>query len=487
MKKSPESTSLVHINKEKVGFFRFKELKGKYLVTNDSGCYLFLTKPEFKKFIQGKLDKKSSTYKNLQANNFIKDDADLGKSIEICQQRNVFLFQGPSLHIVVVTLRCNYNCVYCQASSRGIGAKGMDMDKKTARAVVNTIFQSPSKDITIEFQGGEPLLNWPIVRFIVELAEQKNRKAKKNLFISLVTNLSLMDGEKHAYLVKHSISICTSLDGPESLHNANRPFAEGDSYRATTAWIKKIKAREKKDSSLYKLGALVTISKYSLKYPKDIVDEYRKWGFYGVHLRPLSLLGLSGKFKNSIGYSVPDFLKFWEKAMDYIIGLNLKGKFFYERGSAIMLRKIMGDLDPNFLDLRSPCGAGIGQILYNYDGKVYTCDEGRMLGEDTFILGNVLKHSYKELVSHPNLRVVCQASILENSACDYCAYKPYCGVCPVLNYALYGDLFAPGPDNYQCQLHMGMLDYLFDKLQNKKVRGVFEKWMGLKKSNRKIS
>lgn len=391
------------------------------------------------------------------------------------------MFHGTSLHIIVVTLRCNYNCIYCQASSRNLKSKGFDMNKKTAKAVVNTIFQSPNPEITIEFQGGEPLTNWPIVKFIVEEAEKKNQKAKKNLLISMVTNLSLMDEEKYDYIVKHHISVCTSLDGPEKLHNLNRPFAKNNSYQATTSWIKKFKEKEKKDPSLYQLSALVTISKFSFKYSQEIIDEYLKWGFRGIHLRPLSLLGLSGKFKDSLDNSAKEFLEYWRKSMDYIIDINLKGEFFWERGSAIMLKKILDDVDPNFLDLRSPCGAGIGQMLYNYDGKVYTCDEGRMLGEDTFVLGNVLKNNYKELISHPNLRAVCQASILENSACDYCAYKPYCGVCPVSNYALYGELFAPMANDYRCQINMGMLNYLFEKLQNDKIKVIFKKWLGIKK------
>jgi len=471
----------IKLNKKKVGFVRYKKFGDEYFITNEIGRYFFLKPNDFNKFIEGKLDKKDKLYKELQKKFFIKDDLNSEDLIDIYQQRNAFLFHGTSLHIVVATLRCNYNCIYCQASSRNLKAKGFDMSKKTAQAVVETIFQSPNPNITIEFQGGEPLVNWPTIKFIVEAAEKKNKKAKKKLFISLVTNLSLMDSEKYDYIVKHHISVCTSLDGPEKLHNLNRPFVNGNSYQATTSWIKKFKEKEKKDRSLYRLSALVTISKFSYKYPKEIVDEYLKWGFRGIHLRPLSFLGLSNKFKDSIDQSVKEFLEFWRKSMDYIIDINLKGRFFWERGSAIMLKKILDDIDPNFLDLRSPCGAGIGQMLYNYDGKVYTCDEARMLGEDIFVLGNVLKNNYKQLISHPNLRAVCQASILENSPCDYCAYKPYCGVCPVSNYALYGDLFAPNANNYRCQLSIGMLDYLFKKLQNDKIKTIFKKWLGIKK------
>lgn len=477
-----KNISQIKLNKDKVGFFRYKQFGKDYLITNDVGQYSWLSTQDFQSFVGGKLKPTSKLYKELASKNFLKENENVDSLINSYRNRNAFLFDGPSLHIVVVTLRCNYNCIYCQASSKGMEAKGYDMDAKTAKAVVDTIFASPNPNITIEFQGGEPLVNWPVIKTIVEYAEKKNIKVKKDLFISLVSNLSRMDDEKYAYIIKHHISVCTSLDGPEELHNFNRPFVGGNSYQATTNWIAKFKKAEAKDKSLYRLGALVTISHKSLKYPKEIVDEYRKWGFVGIHLRPLSLLGLSGNPQNPIGYSVDEFLDFWKKSMDYIINLNLKGHFFYERESIIMLRKIFTDLDPNFLDLRSPCGAGIGQMLYNYNGLVYTCDEARMLGEDTFVLGDVNKNGYKEIIANPNLRAVCQASILENSQCDYCVYKPYCGLCPVLNYSLYNSLFPPNANNYRCRLNTGMLDYLFKKMENPKVKEVFKNWLGIKKS-----
>ena len=147
-----------------------------------------------------------------------------------------------------------------------------------------------------------------------------------------------------------------------------------------------------------------------------------------------------------------------------------------------MLQKILTDKDPNFLDLRSPCGAGIGQLLYNYDGKVYTCDEGRMTGDDAFVIGNVKKDSYKKIVSHPTVKTLCMASLLEDLPCDNCVYKPYCGVCPVQNYALYGNVFPPLKNTEKCKLHQGVLDYLFGKLENKVIRGVFKKWVLPRKS-----
>ena len=467
----------IKFNPQKVSFCRFKKLGDKYLVTNDVGRYVLLTPELFECFMGGTLNENSEAYQDLTGKDFVKGYLDRKGLVEKYRQRNSFVFLGPSLHIVVVTLRCNYRCIYCQASSRELKEKGYDMDIPTARKVVDTIFCSSSNIITIEFQGGEPLANWPAVKFIVEYAREKNKTARKSLLITLVSNFSLLTEERYNFLTKNRVIFCTSLDGPEELHNKNRPWPGGNSYQATVSWIKKIQKRQEKDSNLYHLSALLTVSKFSLKYPKEIIDTYIKLGFSGIHLRPLSFLGLSGKMRKEIGYTAEDFLKYWRETMDYIINLNLKGKSFQERGSRIMLQKILTDQDPGFLDLRSPCGAGIGQMLYNYDGKVYTCDEGRMIGDDTFLIGNVKKDSYKEMVSHDTVKSMCVASLLDNLPCDNCVYKPYCGVCPVLNYALYGDVFASLPNNERCKLYQGMLDYLFEKLQNKRIKTVLKSWI----------
>lgn len=475
----PHLLEKIKIKKEKLPFFRFKKLDDKYLITSEVGDYAFLTPKDFKKFLEGKLNKNSKIYQELKEKGFIKDEMDIFDLTAKWRKIHSFLFRGPSLHIVVATKRCNYNCIYCQAVPRPMNARGYDMDIPTARKVVDTIFESPSSVITIEFQGGEPLANWKAVKFIVKYAREKNKEIKKRLRISMVTNLSLMTEERLKFLQEKRVAICTSLDGPEEVHNKNRPWQEGNSYKIAAYWIKKIreyeKKQEKKGKQPYKLNALVTISSFSLKYPKEIVDEYLKWGFRGIHLRPVSYLGLSGERRNEIGYSLKEFMDFWKKGVEHTIEVNLKGKFIYERGLLVMLDKINTRFN-NFLDLRSPCGAGIGQVSYRYDGKVFPCDEARMIEDDTFCIGRVGKNNFKEIVSHPTVKSLITASLLDNLACDLCVYKPYCGVCPVKNYAFHGDIFVCPPLNEQCQMYSQMLDFLFKKLQNEKIKEVFERW-----------
>ncbi|MFA5442221.1 MAG: His-Xaa-Ser system radical SAM maturase HxsB, partial [Candidatus Paceibacterota bacterium] len=84
---------------------------------------------------------------------------------------------------------------------------------------------------------------------------------------------------------------------------------------------------------------------------------------------------------------------------------------------------------------------------------------------------------YEEIIFNDTSRSICTASLLDNLPCDYCVYKPYCGVCPVVNYALNKDIFAFLPGNEKCELNKGILDYLFRKLEDKETRKVFKKWI----------
>ncbi|MDD5005953.1 MAG: His-Xaa-Ser system radical SAM maturase HxsB [Candidatus Omnitrophica bacterium] len=480
---------LKDINKEKVGFFRFKKLNGEYLLTNDMGGYCFLDPIEFDLFLIGKIEDRSpNKYSELIDKGFIRDRLDFNGLTSKYASRNMFLGSGPSLHIVVVTLRCDHKCIYCQSGAKDLDSTQYDMDSRTAEKVVDRIFESPNSNITIEFQGGEPLVNFDTIKFIVEYANKKNKSAKKKLLISLVSNLTYMNKKILTFLIKNNVSFCTSLDGPEILHNKNRIVlsTNNNSYKNTIKWIKRIRGEVKKHKTYkYRLNALTTITKYSLSYPREIIDEFVALGLDGIHLRPVNPFGIREKTRQKISFSAEDFLDFYKEALDYIMVLNFKGHNFYERTAKIFLQKILTNRDPNYLEIRSPCGAGTGQLAYNFNGDVYTCDEGRMfsvMGDDTFRLGNVNKNKYQEFIDNEIVKILSLSSCLDGiPSCSDCVYKPYCGTCPLYNYVIEGNIFLRSPTNDRCRINMSILDYIFELLSNPEAKAIFEKWLGIKK------
>ncbi len=476
-----------NLNKEKVGFFRFKKFdKDNYLLTNDVGKYVFLAEADFKKFITGKLKKQDKVYKELKENLFIKDDSYQPELVSQFSQKNNFLNYGPSLHIMVVTLRCNHRCIYCHASAGDVKDKSLDMDMPTAKNIVDLIFKSNNQALAIEFQGGEPLLNWPVVKFVVAYAREKNKLEKKDLQLRLVSNFSLLDQKKMKFLMDNQVLFCTSLDGDEETHNYNRIFTEGNSYTETVKWIKKINQAYKdkykgKKKNYFRVGAVITVSRKTLKNYKKVIDTYLDLGFKNIYLRYLNPYGFALQAKEKIWYTAEEYIDFYKNSLDYILEKNYQGKHFYETTAITYLFKILLNKDRNNFDIRCPCGAGIGQLAYNYDGDVYTCDEGRMIsrmGDDMFKLGTVAENNLEELLNNNLCKSICLASC-SNGLPGYekNVYQPYLGICPVYNYSVYNNIFQAPQNNIKFKIDEAIVEYLFTKLQNKKNKDIFEEWL----------
>lgn len=465
--------------------FRFFKKKNFYFITNDVGAYARLSEEKFNEYIEDRLDKNSPEYQDLCEKGFILEGFSMEKASEDFYKKRQYLSAGPTLHIMVLTLRCNHRCIYCHASAQDMSAKETDMDKNTAAKVLDKIFQSTSNFIAIEFQGGEPMVNWPIIEYVVKEAKKKAKETGKEVELRLVSNFSLMTDEKFDYLIKNKVSMCTSLDGPKELHNKNRPMAgDMDGHKNIDNWIKKfndIYPSIKEKGYINKMGAIVVISKYSLNYHKEIIDEYIRSGFSSIFLRPLNPFGHSGESWEQTSYKIDDFIDFYKKTLDYIIDINLAGTYFEEKLAKVFLAKIITPGDPNMMEIRNPCGAGIGQLAYNYNGDVYTCDEGRMMsmmGDESFKIGNVAENTYEEMVSSPVTRTLCSASCLESLPyCSDCAYLPYCGVCPIYNYFEQGNIFGQMPNNERCKMNMAILDHLFEKMEDKKIKNIFYDWV----------
>jgi uncharacterized protein len=146
------------------------------------------------------------------------------------------------------------------------------MSPETAEKALSLVFRSPSPNIKIEFQGGEPLLNFPLVKQIVERATEINASEKRNLQFVIATNLALINSEILEFCQKYQIIISTSLDGPKDLHNANRPRPGSNSYERTIAGV--TLARE--FLGFDQVSALMTTTKGSFGRVRDIIDEYVK-------------------------------------------------------------------------------------------------------------------------------------------------------------------------------------------------------------------
>jgi uncharacterized protein len=466
-------------------FFRYRPVGDRVVVTNFEGNYLLLTQGEFAQYAAGTVPADSDLHRRLAAANFLRADYDVRRAAERLRARRGFLHAGPNLHIFVVTLRCNETCVYCHASRANMDAVHTDMTPEIAERSVDLALRSTSPFITIEFQGGEPLVNFPVVRHICTYAAEQASRLGKRLQFTMVSNFALMDDEKLDFLIAHRVQLCTSIDGPEALHNAQRRLPTMDAHQRAVHWIRRINARYEAmglDPTLYHVEALLTTTKDTLPKWKEVVDTYVGLGCKALFLRPIDPFGFADRTRLRIDYPRGQYLEFYRNAVDYMLELNRQGVQVLERYAAIFLTKILRGEDPNFLDLRSPSGAGIGQLAYNYDGKVFTCDEGRMLhemGDDRFHLGDVRTTAYRDLVGHETVRAMVLASNLDGQPdCINCAYQPYCGTIPTFNHKNQGSIFGQMRTSPVCAVHKGIQDYLFERLAagEPHVLEAFDRW-----------
>ena len=428
------------------------------LITNYAGRYVLLSSEEFESF--RKKNPKTEIIKKLQDGYFYstceKEEFVENYARAIHNYRE-YLFSGTGLHIFVLTTSCNLNCLYCQASTQ---KNGKHMSKDTAMKLVDIALKSPNKVLSFEFQGGEPLANFDVLKFIVEYTE--DHKGNKKIIYNLVSNLTLINDEILKFLLKYDISISTSLDGNRLVHNYNRPMNGANSYDKFCQKLKFVRAAVGGN-----IGAIQTTTKESLKYYKEIVDEYVTLGFERIFIRPLTPLGYAAKMWGLIGYEPEEFLEFYTNSLEYILSLCKKGIPISEGHATIFLRKILLFKAGNYTELISPCGAVLGQIAYNHDGRIYTCDEGRMLsemGDNSFQIGDE-NSEYEELFNNPVCKAIATASCLETiPQCSDCVFSPYCGVCPVLTYYEQKSIFSRKPNSYKCKIYKGMLQYIFKKL-----------------------
>jgi|WetSurMetagenome_2_1015567.scaffolds.fasta_scaffold00300_11 uncharacterized protein len=459
-----------------------------FLLTNEAGDYLFVRHDEFDKLLSYKLDSKNESYVNLRAKQFILDaPKHLASTIDLLatkyRSKKSYLRNFTCLHMVVLTLRCNQNCNYCHASSQDANSAHWDMDSATARKVVEIIFQTPSPHIKVEFQGGEPLLNFPIVVEIVEYATKLNRKFNKSLSFVLCTNLTLITKEILSFLKKYNIDVSTSLDGPKELHDANRILRDGGS--SYDLFIKNLELT-RSVLGAESASALMTVTKTNLPFLRQVIDEYVRLGFHNVFLRSLNPYGYAKKISGeALQYGVEDYITAYKDTLEYIIELNLQGTHFAESFSTILLTRILTPFATGFVDLQSPSGAGILGVIYDYNGDVYPADEGRMLaamGDKHFCLGNLRSNSYQDIFLNPKLNKIVAASCLETiPGCHSCVFRPYCGSDPIRAYSQQNDKRYVGhiPTSEFCKKHKAVLTHLFALIRNsdENVMDVFWSWI----------
>ena len=168
---------------------RFERAEKHYLVSNIVGDFVRLSDDEMTRLVDLHVHPGDGLYEKAYAAHLItRTDQKSQRQLLAMRLRSrmAYLRQPTPLHIFVVTLRCEHSCPYCQVSRQSTDRSKFDMSEETASRALNIAFESPSDRIKIEFQGGEPLLNFPLIKSIVLAAKMKAaaQSAKKLTLLS---------------------------------------------------------------------------------------------------------------------------------------------------------------------------------------------------------------------------------------------------------------------------------------------------------------
>ncbi len=334
---------------------------------------------------------------------------------------------------------CNMRCGYCYGGKGEYGAPGM-MKAETALAAVDWLLENSgiSEKLSIGFFGGEPLLNVPVLKLVVEYARKRAKSMGKTVVFTVSTNASLLDDDIVAYLLKESIQPLVSLDGPPEVQNRQRPFRNGrGSYDRVLARIQIARA------SFPIRSARATV--HGENDPFEIRRGLEEAGFTTCVLSPAS---------PSIGDDAPrpgERAKEEAKAAEE----RMAARFLaYRRDEvarlfeAVRERKLDagGPSPPLALlsDLAAgrkrhvACGAGRGVRAISASGDVYPCH--RFVGRKEFGFGGI--EDYRAGSMNDFHRTVVDAM----PVCRSCWARYLCGGgCLYHNRAVSGDMRTPDP------------------------------------------
>lgn len=327
--------------------------------------------------------------------------------------------------------KCNLDCVYCYGEA-GTFRSESEMDEKTAFQAVDWFIKQSEKKVKlhINFIGGEPFLKFALMRKVVHYARQECEKVEKRVDFRATTNGTLLDDEKIAFITEENVDVLISLDGPKSIHDKQRPFANGrGSYDVIVKNCRKL-LQVKPQTAAHAVVMPGTD-------PEMIKSALLELGFQKADALPASN-SLFKEKKDSIRRNTSDALN--EHKNEAILWLDHTKK---RNKEALRELKRKSQLHYAVTCLlhhskhRYNCGAGIGFAAVSCEGDIYLCH--RFVGMSDYKIGSIFSEAP---INQPFYRPT--ESI---PACASCFARYYCaGGCKYDNAATNGSVFMPASD-----------------------------------------
>lgn len=326
---------------------------------------------------------------------------------------------------------CNLKCNYCFAAQGDFGGAKELMSLEVGKKSIDYLIENSGnrRNLEVDFFGGEPLMNWEVVKELVQYGREREKEKNKNIRFTITTNGVLLDDEKIKYINENMHNVVLSLDGRKVVNDAMRPtLNDKGSYDLIVPKFKKLVDERPKDKYYYVRG---TFTRQNLDFSKDVL-HFADLGFGLTSVEPVV-----DSEENPYALREEDLPKIFEEyenlAVEYSDRLLNKDdfKFFH----------FMIDLNqgPCVIKRLSGCGAGSEYLAITPSGDVYPCHQ--FVGNEDFKLGNIAEELNipKDLQSEFR-----NAHIYNKPDCKECWAKFYCsGGCHANAYNFNDDILKP--------------------------------------------
>ncbi len=320
---------------------------------------------------------------------------------------------------------CNLRCKYCFASTGSFGGHRTMMDAETGKKAIDFVIEKSKgrRNLEIDFFGGEPLMNFDVVKEIVEYARQREKEAGKNFRFTLTTNAVLLNEENKKYINENMHNVVLSIDGRKETNDRMRPRVDGSgTYDSIISKIKDM-AESRNQDNYYVRG---TFTRENLDFSKDVIHLANE-GFKQISVEPV--VAAKGS-----GYDIREedlcalFIEYEKLAKEYVDRNDFN--FFH----------FMVDLSqgPCVIKRLGGCGSGHEYLAVTPEGDLYPCHQ--FVGDDKFKMGNVHEGTF----NNDFQKDFQKSNVYTKQECAACWAKFYCsGGCAANAYQFNNDINVP--------------------------------------------
>lgn len=337
---------------------------------------------------------------------------------------------------------CNLRCEYCFAAKGDFGKGRKLMTLSTGLKAIDFLLESSGtrRNLELDFFGGEPLMNFDVVKQIVAYARSKESEYNKNFRFTITTNGILLDDDNIEFINKEMSNVVLSIDGRKEINDQLRVAANGKgSYdMIVPRYQKLVKGRGDKD--YYVRGTFTWLNP---DFTEDVKHLY-SLGFDQISIEPVvSDPNLSYALTED---DIPRVFTEYEKLANTIIELK-------KSGSGINFFHFMLDLDqgPCAIKRLRGCGCGNEYVAITPEGDIYPCHQ--FVGMDEWKQGNLDSGTLDTDMK----KKFALCNVYSKSECRQCWAKFYCsGGCNANNLQYAGSIKAP--HHLSCELEKKRLE-----------------------------